>query len=132
MSLEAAYCRVCSMHAQISIRDFFYDIRYVFLFYVIGDISTTVFALENELGYEANSIISFFLANYGYASLVLIKLLFLFVCFMDYIYLKKRDHLSTWNVTRHSVSLLGIMVVANNLLVIGGAGSPLGWLLDAY
>lgn len=130
MSLEAAYCKVCPVNAQISIRDFFHDIRYIFLFYVIGDIATTVFALENGLGYEANSIIAGFLVDYGYASLVLIKLLFLFTCFLDYVYLKERDYLSTWNATRYCVSLLGILVVANNLLVIGGAASPLGSLLE--
>jgi hypothetical protein len=96
---------------------------------VIGDISTTVFALENELGYEANFIISGFLDNYGYYSLVVIKLLFLCICFLDYLYLKKRGHPSTWNITRHSLSILGVLVVTNNLLVIGGAGSPLDKLL---
>ncbi|MCQ6963513.1 DUF5658 family protein [Methanolobus chelungpuianus] len=132
MGLETAYCKVCPMHAKIGIRDFFYETRYIFLFYVIGDIATTVFALESELGYEANSIISGFLANYGYASLVLIKLLFLFICFLDYVYLKKCNYLSTWNATRHCVSLLGILLVVNNILVIGGAGSPLDRLLDGY
>lgn len=126
-----AYCKVCS-HVQKNIKGFCYDIRYVFLFYVIGDISTTVFALENELGYEANFIVSGFLANYGYSSLVLIKLLFLFLCFLDYVYLRRRGHLSTWHVTRHSISVLGILVVTNNLLVISGAGSPLSRLLYGF
>ena len=126
---KAAYCKVYLSHAQVSIKEFCSDIRYIFLFYVIGDISTTVFALENELGYEANFIISGFLDNYGYYSLVVIKLLFLCLCFLDYLYLKKRGHPSTWNITRHSLSILGILVVTNNLLVIGGAGSPLDTLL---
>lgn len=131
MDSETAYCKVCS-YAYINIRGFCHDIRYIFLFYVIGDISTTVFALENELGYEANVIISGFLANYGYSSLVLIKVLFLSVCFLDYIYLKQCGHLSTWHFTRHCISLLGILVVANNLLVIGGADSPLSRLLYGF
>jgi hypothetical protein len=96
---------------------------------VIGDISTTVFALENELGYEANFIISGFLDNYGYYSLIVIKMLFLTLCFLDYLYLKMQDYPSTWDITRHSLSVLGILVVTNNLLVISGAGSPLDKLL---
>lgn len=124
-----ADCEVCLSHAQASIKEFCSDIRYIFLFYVIGDISTTVFALENELGYEANFIISGFLDNYGYYSLVVIKLLFLCICFLDYLYLKKRGHPSTWNITRHSISVLGMLIVTNNLLVISGAGSPLDKLL---
>lgn len=116
----------------MDIRGFFHDIRYVLLFYVIGDLLTTIFALENELGYEANFIISGFLANYGYYSLIIMKLLFLSVCFLDYVYLKRHDHLSTWNITRHCISALGILVVANNLLVIGGAGSPLGRLMYGF
>jgi len=129
---EAAYWKVCLLHAQANFRGFFHDIRYVFLFYVIGDISTTVFAIENELGYEANFIISGFLENYGYYSLIVIKMLFLSLCFLEYLYLKKRGHPSTWNITRHLISVLGILVVTNNLLVIGGAGSPLGRLLYGF
>jgi len=128
-AFETVYCKVCLSHAQVSIKEFCHDIRYIFLFYVIGDISTTVFALENELGYEANFIISGFLDNYGYYSLIVIKILFLALCFLDYLYLKMQDYPSTWDITRHSISALGILVVINNLLVISGTGSPLDKLL---
>jgi len=128
-TFETVYCKVCLSHARVSIKEFCHDIRYIFLFYVIGDISTTVFALENELGYEANSIVSGFLSNYGYYSLIVIKMLFLTLCFLDYLYLKMQDYPSTWDITRHSLSILGILVVTNNLLVISGAGSPLDKLL---
>ena len=128
-AFNTVYCKVCLSHAQVSIKEFCHDIRYIFLFYVIGDISTTVFALENELGYEANFIISGFLDNYGYYSLIVIKMLFLTLCFLDYLYLKMQDYPSTWDITRHSLSVLGILVVTNNLLVISGAGSPLDKLL---
>ncbi|TGC09145.1 DUF5658 family protein [Methanolobus halotolerans] len=107
------------------LKEFIHDVRYIFVFYVMGDILTTVFALENGLGYEANFLIAELLEYCGYYSIVMLKLFFLCFCFVDYLYLKKRGHRSMWNGTRHMISLLGILVVINNLLVISGAWNHL-------
>ena len=112
-----------------NLKDFFYDIRYIIVFYVMGDILTTIFALETGTGYEGNFIIAVLLENYGFYSVIVLKMLFLSFCFADYLYLKNNGYFSTWNFTRHSIALMGLVVVINNLLVISGAGSPLYALL---
>lgn len=126
---DTTYCEFRSSWKNISINDFFRDVRYILIFYVIGDLLTTFFALETGTGYEANFIIAGLLENYGYYSIVLLKLFFLSFCFADYLYLKSRGYCSMWNLTRHMIAILGILVVINNLLVISGVWSPLYTLM---
>ncbi|MBN2110672.1 MAG: hypothetical protein JW705_06250 [Methanosarcinaceae archaeon] len=122
---DAAYRKIYPSCRNVSIKDFLHDIRYILIFYIMGDILTTVFALETGSGYEANFIISGILGDYGMHSVVLLKMFFLSFCFLDYIFLRTRGFPGIWDLTRYSISIFGFLVVINNLLVINGAGSPL-------
>jgi hypothetical protein len=51
---------------------YLYDIRFIILFYVIGDWASTVYALP--FGSEYNSVPAMILENYGIYHLLLIKL----------------------------------------------------------
>ncbi|WP_406657242.1 DUF5658 family protein [Methanolobus sp. ZRKC2] len=122
---DTGYRSLYSSLKGIKMKEFFHDTRYILIFYVIGDILTTIFAIETGRGYEANFIISRLLEEHGYYIIVLLKIFFIFICFADYLFLKNQGYLSTWNITRHSISIMGILVVINNLLVISGLWSPL-------
>lgn len=129
---DRSYCKFCSSWKDVKLNEFFHDVRYIFIFYVLGDLLTTIFALETGTGYEANFVIAALLEDYGYYSIVVLKLLFISCCFLDYLYLKNRGYCSLWNLTRHMIAILGILVVINNLLVISGLWSPLYTLIYGF
>ncbi len=116
---------------NIDIKQFFYDSKYIFLFYVIGDIITTVFAIENKLGYEGNIVMAWFIEMYGFGIIAVIKLLFMFLLFLQYIYFVNIGQHRVWNMTILVISLMGVLIVTNNILVIAGLGSPMQFLLLA-
>lgn len=122
---NSTYCKLCSLWENVNINEFLHDLRYVLIFYVLGDLLTTIFAIENGMGYEANFLIAVLLDYFGYYSIVMLKLIFISFCFLDYLYLKRRGHRSMWDITRHMITLLGILVVINNLLVISGLWVPI-------
>jgi len=122
---DSAYFKLFSLLKNVDFSEFFHDLRYVLIFYVLGDLLTTVFAIENGMGYEANFLIAVLLDYFGYYSIVILKLIFISFCFLDYLYLKRRGYRSMWDITRHMISLLGILVVINNLLVISGLWVPI-------
>ncbi|WP_406661769.1 DUF5658 family protein [Methanolobus sp. ZRKC3] len=108
--------------------NFIFDVRYFIAFYVVGDILTTVFAIENGLGFEANTMISKSIEHYGFSILVVIKILFLCLFYLEYIYLEKKHHHLLWNILKYSLSIFGILIVVNNMLVILDFASPISIL----
>ncbi|MDG6244249.1 MAG: hypothetical protein QCH31_07655 [Methanolobus sp.] len=117
------YSNVLSWH--VNIRDFCYDIRYILFFYVLGDLLTTFFAIETGIGYEANFIIASLIDIYGFMVVAVIKLIFLFLLFIEYTYLTNMGHNALWVLGRQIISFMGLIIVVNNMLVIYGIGSPL-------
>ncbi|WP_406657563.1 hypothetical protein V7O62_03125 [Methanolobus sp. ZRKC2] len=98
---------------------FLYDIRYVILLYVIGDFLTTFHAIESGLGFEENGFLSTMIANYGIWSLLLIKMAILAVIFWAYHSIRSSSSSTVlWTFSKTGISLLGLLLVVNNLMVI--------------
>lgn len=93
---------------------FLYEIRFIILFYVIGDWASTVFALP--FGEEYNSVPAMILENYGIYHLLLIKVGFIFLLFYLAPVIKVSKY--RWAITKHIIESVGILVTINNLMVI--------------
>lgn len=95
---------------------FLVEVRYIIAFYIIGDILTTWFAITYGYGYEGNSIPSTVISEYGFAGLTILKLLVLIFLYLCYIMDKKSK--MGWKFGKHSVNVMGILLVASNITVI--------------
>jgi len=112
------------------------DIKFVLLFYVTGDLLTTIYAIETGLAQEGNPVVSAFASMNGLYSIVLFKVLFIVALLGSYVYIvrssagKEQDQTFAWNALRHTLAIIGMMIMFNNLLVMGGFVSPLYLLLS--
>lgn len=95
---------------------FLVEVRYIIAFYIFGDILTTWFAITYGYGYEGNSLPSAVISEYGFTGLTLLKLLVLIFLYFCYI-MDKKSKLG-WELGKHTVNLMGIILVASNLAVI--------------
>lgn len=86
---------------------------------MIGDWVSTVYALP--FGEEYNSVPALILENYGIYHLLLIKIGFILLLF----YIAPIIQVSRfrWNVTKHIIEFVGILVTINNLLVVFNGNS---------
>lgn len=86
---------------------------------MIGDWASTVYALP--FGEEYNSVPALILENYGIYHLLLIKIGFILLLF----YIAPFIQVSRfrWNVTKHIIESVGILVTINNLLVVFNGNS---------
>ena len=91
-----------------------YDIRFIILFYVVGDWASTVYAIP--YGREYNSVPAMILNNYGIYHLLLVKIGFIFLLFYLAPIIKVSKN--RWAVTKHTVEIIGILVTINNLMVV--------------
>ena len=114
----------CSLPYKNSINcvhKFVYDIRYIIMFYIIGDYLTTSHALGSGLGFEENGFLSGLMAEYGMTSLIIVKMLILGVIYWNYLTIKNSESsLSNllWGFSKAGLSLMGFVLVVNNLMVI--------------
>jgi hypothetical protein len=98
---------------------FLRDIKYVVLFYVLGDFITTYHALN--YGFEKNPFLVILMSEFGIWSILMMK--FLFIGIIYWFYRAIMDTGSAWKnhiwlASRSTVSLLGLLLMVNNLLVI--------------
>jgi hypothetical protein len=93
---------------------FWKDITPLLLLFVIGDSLTTIFTIGSGLGYEGNPILSSVFNTYGLNSLFFIKIGFIPVLYFVY----RKAGRSYWNFTRHTVTAIGIVATANNLVLL--------------
>jgi len=103
---------VCNTHGSFS--SYLYEIRFIILFYVIGDWASTVYALPQ--GIEYNPIPAMILENYGIYHLLLIKIGFIFLLF--YVTPTIKTSAERWALTKHIIEFVGIFVTVNNLMVV--------------
>jgi hypothetical protein len=98
---------------------YLYEVRFIILFYVIGDWASTVFALP--FGTEYNSVPAMILENFGIYHLLLIKIGFILLLF----FIAPTIQISRirWSITKHIIECVGILVTINNLLVIFSGNS---------
>lgn len=102
-----------------NISDFLRDIKYIIVFYVLGDFLTTAHALN--YGFEENDFLAAVIQDYGVGSLLILKTLFLVIVYWNYRMLKESDSKWTdllWVTARKSIALVGLFLVVNNLMVI--------------
>jgi hypothetical protein len=93
---------------------FLYDVRYVILFYVLGDWLTTLYALE--YGFEGNILPAIVIEKYGIFYILLLKFLFMVLLFRSYLVIRNFPWL--WNFTRKTVAGIGLVVSVENFMVI--------------
>jgi hypothetical protein len=106
-----------SQFANVS--DFLRDIKYIILFYVLGDFLTTAHALN--YGFEENNFLAAVMQNYGVGSLLILKVLFLGIVYWNYTMLKDSNSKWTdllWVLSRKAIAFIGLFLVVNNLMVI--------------
>ncbi|SES96136.1 hypothetical protein SAMN04488587_1733 [Methanococcoides vulcani] len=100
---------------------FLYDIRYILLFYVLGDFITTVQALS--IGVEENGFLALVIAEFGVWAFFVLKLAFVLVVYWFY-----KDLMSSsdskvsemWPMVKGVITFVGVFLVVNNLMVIWG------------
>lgn len=95
-------------------RNYLYDIRFIILFYVIGDWASTFYALP--FGTEYNPVPAMILENYGIYHLLLIK--FVFVLLLFYVSPIIKTSQGRWELTKHIIESVGVLVTVNNLMVV--------------
>jgi hypothetical protein len=99
-----------------SLSSYLYEIRFIILFYVIGDWVSTVYALP--FGEEYNSVPAMLLANYGIYCLLLAKIGFILMLFIFYTAPSIKISKYRWAFTKHTIEFVGILVTINNLMVV--------------
>ncbi len=104
-------------NAMSKLLSFLHDIRYVLLFYIVGDLLTTYIGINGGHGFESNP----FLPSFGLT--FLLKLLFL--CLLGILYIRTLERPILWDFTRHTIVLIGIFATVNNLIVIYYGYSPI-------
>ncbi|MDW7733349.1 MAG: hypothetical protein SCH66_13100 [Methanolobus sp.] len=97
---------------------FLQDVRYIILFFVLGDFFTTQHALN--YGFEENGFLRLVMAEYGVWSLVILKMLFLVVVYCNYRLLRQEGAgwMRLWGFSKGFIASVGIFLVLNNLMVI--------------
>jgi hypothetical protein len=98
---------------------FLADIKYIILFYVLGDFVTTYHALD--YGLEENPFLLILMNEFGIWSMLIMKILFIGIIYWYYLTLMSTESLwktHLWFASRSTVSMVGIFLVINNLLVI--------------
>ncbi|MHC1757072.1 MAG: hypothetical protein AB9861_16855 [Methanosarcina sp.] len=101
-------------YIRSSFRSYLYDIRFIILFYVIGDWASTFYALP--FGTEYNPVPAMILEKYGIYHLLLIK--FAFILLLFYVAPVIKTSKGRWELTKHIIESVGILVTVNNLMVV--------------
>lgn len=109
---------ICN-NIRSSFSSYLYDIRFIILFYVIGDWASTVYALP--FATEYNPVPALILENYGIYHLLLVKIGFIFLLFYAAPVIKVSK--GRWALTKHIIESIGIFVTINNLMVIWNGNS---------
>ena len=103
---------VCNARGSFS--SYLYEIRFIILFYVIGDWVSTVCALSQ--GTEYNPVPAMILENYGIYHLLLVKIGFILLLFYAAPLIKASGE--KWFLTKRIIESVGVFVTANNLMVV--------------
>jgi len=98
---------------------FIEDIKYIIVFYVLGDFITTYHALD--YGLEENPFLAILMNEFGIWSMLMMKILFIGIIYWYYLTLMNEEtswKIQLWFASKSTVSMVGIFLVVNNLLVI--------------
>ncbi len=109
-------------HSAEDILNFLYEIKYVILLYVIGDYFTTSHALGTGIGFEENGFLAGLMSEYGIWSLAAVKVGIIAIVYWNYRTIKSSNNPANdplWSFSKTGLGLLGLVLVVNNLMVIG-------------
>ncbi|MBP2029453.1 hypothetical protein J2755_000373 [Methanohalophilus levihalophilus] len=100
-------------------RAFLYEIRYMILFYVLGDFLSTYWALN--YGFEQNGFLALAMEHFGIGILFIFKMIFILFAYWTYRQLrdsdmKERD--TIWNYSKNAITFAGAFLVVNNMMVV--------------
>lgn len=99
------------------------DLFLIFLFYIIGDIISTHYALHT--GYEGNTYVNLLLnSNFGITALITAKILFFMLVIYTKYYILKYNYPRIWKTLAIFLILFGIILTVNNICVIYFGLSP--------
>lgn len=101
-------------YSVASFLGFLYEVRFIILFYVLGDWLTTWYAIP--YAYEGNPIPAMVLEKYGIFHLLYLKFLFIFILFFCAGVIKNSP--SRWAFTKHFIELAGLVLTVSNLMVV--------------
>ena len=105
-----------------------HELAYIILFYAIGDVVTTYYALP--YGYESNTFVCSLL-SYGTIGVLLLFLLkFAFVGYLYFIgkLIKKTDYKFAWIFIKTTIFGVGLLATVSNTLVILTGYNIFQWL----
>jgi hypothetical protein len=115
------FIRSHQIKEKINLSEFLYEIRYVLLFYIIGDIITTMLPISSGLAQETNPFLAFIIENFGVVGLVGIKVLYILVLLMIREIWVRAPCIEweprNWCISLNIISTMGIFLVINNLMV---------------
>jgi hypothetical protein len=107
---------------------FIQKIKYLILFYVIGDLATTIYAINNGLAYEGNPLMAPLVDYSIYLAPLAAKIFIIGLLYACYIYttnepvtkLGKKTYTtkSFFNGAVVIITVIGILVTLNNIMVI--------------
>ena len=89
--------------------------RNAILLYAVGDIVTTFAAINRGLGYESNPFLSVVNSN-GIWPLILLKVMY--ICMLYTLY--RSTPSKEYNICTGVISVIGSILIINNLAVIAG------------
>lgn len=98
------------------IKKFLWETRYIIIFFIIGDVATTLYAGSHG-GQEFNVVALTIMNHYGGVGLIASKLFFLSMLYFVYKAIDETNQWS-WTIARRSIEFIGLFVTVNNLMVI--------------
>lgn len=113
--------------SRVSFLSFVHEVRFIIIFYIIGDWASTWYALP--YGEEANPIPAWILEQYGIFYLLVLKVVLILGLFLIYPLIKAFP--VKWVFTKHFVELMGFMATINNIMVVWYGNSliqAVGWV----
>ncbi|MBP2029456.1 putative membrane protein [Methanohalophilus levihalophilus] len=100
-------------------RDFLKEIRYMILFYVLGDFLSTCWALQYS--FEQNKFLALAMEHFGIGIFLLFKVFFIVFAYWTYRqlkYSKMKTREKMWNYSKNVITFAGAFLVINNMLVV--------------
>ena len=108
----------------------FYEMKWIILFFIIGDTITTYFMITLGYGQEGNPFVANLLNKYGFISLIALKFYCLLFIYFTYPIIDANKNL--WKFTKNFVTFIGIFACTNNISLIYLRKSIIEYILPFY
>lgn len=91
----------------------FKEMKWIIIFFIIGDLLTTYLMISTGYGQEGNPFVAYCLQKFGFISLILLKISTIFLIYFTYPHITVKKNL--WIFTKSFITFVGIFVCASNL-----------------